>query len=54
MQDYIEEGDRCPTCKEGHMIWPKVSQCYCHINPPCYNCENNLLTCDICGFEVED
>ena len=48
-----EEGDKCPrdiTCT-GVLIFPPVEDCYCHINPPCSNCVNNALTCDVCDWE---
>lgn len=49
-----EEGETCNRngCG-GTMDWPKVENCSCHISAPCGACENNPLTCDQCGAEVE-
>lgn len=49
-----EEGEFCNRdgC-DGHMDWPEVENCSCHISPPCGRCETTPLTCDTCGAEVE-
>jgi hypothetical protein len=51
---YCEEGDRCPECNEGHMIYYPVEDCSCHISPPCQACVNNQLTCDACEWQEEE
>ena len=48
---YPEEGDECPECEEGKLIWPVVENCSCHINPPCSSCTDSKLTCEGCGWE---
>lgn len=45
------EGDKCKSCEKGFLIYPKVENCSCHINPPCSSCVDNKLTCDNCGWE---
>ncbi len=50
-QIIYEEGQKCPECKEGILDYPKVQNCSCHINPPCSNCVDNKLTCEVCGWE---
>lgn len=47
---WLEEGDPCPNedC-EGRMIYPKVENCTCFINPPCGACTDNQVECEICG-----
>lgn len=50
---FVEEGDKCPEC-EGIMYFPKVEGCSCHISPPCHACVSNKLTCNSCGYEVEE
>lgn len=53
MTEY-EEGSICPVAYcEGVLEYPKVVDCSCHINPPCFACVNNKLTCTICGEEIE-
>jgi len=49
---YPEEGDECPEpgCT-GHLGFPKVENCSCHISAPCHACVNSVLTCDECGWE---
>ena len=49
----FNEGDRCPYC-EGWLHFPEVENCSCHIAPPCRSCTELVLTCDHCGWEVED
>ena len=51
---YYEESDRCPECHSGHLYYPPVIGCTCHINPPCFACVDNQLVCDKCGFETEE
>ncbi len=48
------EGDICNEdgC-EGVLEYPPVKNCTCFLSPPCYNCVHNLLTCSVCGREVE-
>lgn len=49
-----EEGDTCglEDCP-GALEYPEVENCYCHISAPCWEHENNPLTCNECGREVE-
>ena len=51
----MEEGDKCPNddC-DGTLSYQKVENCSCHINPPCQQCANNPLTCDVCGWQEND
>jgi hypothetical protein len=51
---YFEEGDTCPDCHKGKLIYPPVENCSCHINAPCSACTSNKLQCDECGFEPEE
>lgn len=53
MTKFLTEGDKCPEC-EGKMHFPPVEGCYCHISPPCSACTDNKLTCDSCGYEVQE
>lgn len=46
---FNEEGDTCPECKKGKLIWPPTKNCSCHISPPCSSCTNMMLICDECG-----
>ena len=48
----VSEGGKCPEC-DGKMVFPKVENCSCHINPPCSACVENRLTCDKCGWKYE-
>jgi hypothetical protein len=48
---YMEEDDKCPKCRTGKLYYPKVENCSCHINPPCWECTNVKLTCDNCEWE---
>lgn len=50
-ENIYEEGQTCPECKEGLLDYPKVQNCSCHINSPCWNCVDNKLTCNSCGWE---
>ena len=49
--------EECATCNRdgcpGTMLYPDVVNCSCHVWAPCGRCENNPLTCDTCGMEVE-
>ena len=38
-----------PTRCDGEMVYAPVENCSCHINPPCWSCENNPLVCSVCG-----
>ena len=51
----LEEGDRCPEpgCV-GKMEWRCTGDCSCYISPPCNNCTNGVLTCDVCGWSTDD
>ncbi len=51
---YYEEGDSCPECDNGKLIYPPVENCSCHINPPCSDCTDRLLTCTSCGNPVDE
>lgn len=51
---YYEEGDRCPECRNGHLYYPPVQNCTCHINPPCSACTDRELECDKCGYQPEE
>jgi hypothetical protein len=44
----LEEGDSCPCCEEGVLIFKTVN-CSCHISPPCNSCLEGNLECDFCG-----
>lgn len=46
-----EEDSTCPQCSDGKMVYQEVTNCSCHISPPCWACTGNLLTCDECGWE---
>ena len=50
---YFEEGDQCLNCG-GIFGYEKVSNCSCHLNPPCRACETNPLVCLSCGYDPED
>ena len=50
----LEEGDRCPECKEGELEYPSAENCSCHIDPPCAACVEVPLTCVECGWENEE
>ena len=55
----VNEGDKCNVwnsgiyCK-GTMIYPPIENCSCHINPPCSQCTDIVLTCDTCGYGSKD
>ena len=46
----LEEGDSCPKQNCKGVLSYYVEDCYCHTNPPCSNCENCLLSCNICNW----
>lgn len=50
-----EEGDVCNRdgC-EGIMWLPPVTDCSCHISPPCAQCERNAIVCNECGSDPFD
>jgi len=49
-----QEGDCCPEERcIGHMYYPDVENCSCHINPPCNACVDRELECDECGWADE-
>lgn len=52
---YPEEGDTCPSCKEGKMQFSE-GRCQCPnmSNPPCSYCESGVLECDHCYYEWEE
>lgn len=54
MNTYLEEGDPCPTedetCK-GRLVLKPVENCSCHLDPPCWEHENQKLYCPECGWE---
>lgn len=50
----FEEGDKCPDCKIGSFYYPPAENCSCHISPPCASCMAVVLTCRICGLEIEE
>ncbi len=49
-----EEGDNCPLCGDGHLVFPPSENCSCHINPPCWSCMSVVLTCSACGKEFHE
>ena len=52
--EFYEDGDRCPHCHKGHLYYPDVENCTCHISAPCTACINNLLKCNVCGFQPDE
>lgn len=46
----IEEAGGCPEQCGGHLHYPKVEDCSCHISPPCAACTDVCLTCGFCGW----
>lgn len=46
-----DEGDKCPKpgCK-GDLAYINEEGCSCHISPPCSNCVDAPLICDVCGL----
>lgn len=51
---WAEEGDVCPNCIGGTMQIPEVENCSCHVAAPCGQCVANKLTCDTCGYVIEE
>jgi len=51
MIPHYEEGDKCPECGKGTLEYPVADNCSCHINPPCPQCLDVVLTCGECGWE---
>lgn len=50
-----EEGDACPLCGDkGELNYNEVTNCYCHISPPCHYCIEQPLVCNYCGEEFEN
>jgi len=49
-----EEGDECPFCSKGTLLWEELEGCTCHLGrPPCSACVNRQLECDACGWKAE-
>ena len=51
----LQEGDKClhSDCL-GLMLYSLSENCSCHISPPCSSCTNVRLTCNECGWELND
>ena len=50
-----EEGDICPYSDcGGSLIFPPAKDCFCHICAPCSSCTSVELTCNRCGWTIED
>lgn len=50
----VEEGDTCPACGVGILIYV-IEGCTCHTgNPPCSSCVNSELECSSCGWVIDD
>ena len=51
---FREEGDKCQQkdCN-GTLVYQKVTDCTCHLHPPCSACVNNPLTCNVCGWQED-
>jgi len=47
------EGDLCPCCGDGEVVWKEPDDCCCHINPPCKSHINAPLICLNCLEEFE-
>ncbi len=47
----LSDGDKCPECKTGTLVWEHPDDCSCHLSPPCAACTSAPLTCDNCGQE---
>lgn len=47
---FYEIGDPCPECSTALEL--DTENCYCHIRPPCGNCEAVSLRCPECDFET--
>lgn len=49
---FNEEGDKCPTVEcSGVLAFEKVTNCSCHIAPPCSQCTERVLECKQCGWQ---
>ena len=48
-----EEGDECPECYFGKLIYD-IEGCTCFISPPCGVCTDTELSCDRCGWDYEE
>jgi len=46
----FQEGGQCQNCG-GIFGYEKVSNCSCHISPPCQACVENTLVCLTCGYD---
>jgi hypothetical protein len=49
-----DEGSPCPYGCGGTLYYPPVTNCSCHINPPCSACISVKLTCNQCGEEFRE
>lgn len=49
----LDEGDKCPKKCGGVLFYPPITNCSCHINPPCSACLSVKLTCNGCGEEIK-
>ena len=50
--EVLEEGDKCPACLNGELVWQSHHTdgcCSCHITPPCSYCTDQDLACQKCG-----
>ena len=52
--DHVEEGDECPECNIGKMVYEDVENCSCFLSAPCNACVSVPLTCSECKWEYED
>lgn len=54
----LDEGDGCPACAmygdTGTLHYARVDDCFCHISPPCSNCVESPLQCDLCGYRPHE
>lgn len=50
----LEEGDVCPKCNEGTMVIPEVEDCSCHVSPPCNQCAESGLQCNVCEWNTNE
>lgn len=53
MKRNTQEGNECPECSAGKMIYTRKESCSCHIHPPCSACVDAPLVCDVCDYEEE-
>lgn len=48
-EETYEEGDRCQVIGcEGTLEYIREGDCSCHISPPCHNCVDAPLKCNVC------